>query len=228
MAITRITSQDSSNTSTTTSVTATYAANPKPGHLLVACIGHKDTAGATVTGWTLANSTTPGLSSIIEVYYRVADGTETGVTATNLVGVFMGIAAYEYANTLEVSPFETISGSGASDAGAVLTLTNATPGQQTSKTFEVMIAAATFSANNTFSSWTNSFNSITNTGTGAVGSLFTADFITKDRGKYVTTITTTGTPTSASLIVVGFKASNKAFSYNPHLRPHPFSPGLAR
>lgn len=97
----RISSQDASGTSSGASVSATYAATPTKGNVLVAGVFcNKPKATASISGWTLlgANECTAQTSALSGgVWYKVADGTEsTTVTATATGANVMRIFITEY------------------------------------------------------------------------------------------------------------------------------------
>jgi hypothetical protein len=119
MAISRISSQDASGTSTTTSVSATYPGATTSGNLLIAVVAGAlgqtyTTNGITISGWTQIDScyilTVFGSKDGEGVIFgKIADGTETTITAHSTASeIAMGIFITEYSGaslTTDGAPF---------------------------------------------------------------------------------------------------------------------------
>lgn len=203
MAISRITAQDATGSSATTSVTATYPGATTTGRLLIACVGHKNsTSAATITGWTQATTTfAPATSVTLTILYRIADGTEAAITANRASATAMTLAIFEYQGN-EAAPLDAIVTAG--DGGTPTSLAIG-PTATLSQADELAIAA--IALGNTFSapSWTNGFTnhatiSVANSG------LMVADLVVAA----TTALSTTGSWTtgrSAAGAIVTFKAS---------------------
>lgn len=99
MAYSRISSQDTLNTSATTSVTTTYGATATAGNLLVATYfaGGIGLGTAAISSWS-TGITSSFLSAADEVgiFYKIAVGTETGVTCTCSGASSMVLAIHEF------------------------------------------------------------------------------------------------------------------------------------
>src|SRR3982751_1054812 len=97
MAISRITSQDAKGASTTTSVSATYPGATTSNNLLIASIYSNGGTGTFTgrSGWTQRSQQVAG-GIFINIYDKIADGTETTVTANDTAGSLMKIHIYEY------------------------------------------------------------------------------------------------------------------------------------
>lgn len=189
MAISRITTQDATGTGITTA-TATYPAVPTPGNLLI-CIGSCDVASFNaLTGWTQAIlAVNTGCTSI---WYKAAGVAEaTAIQIVKATAANMTIAIYEYKG-FSGKPLLDKTISATSTAVTIPTGTTATTTAPTS----LLIAGGGIAANNTLTSWSNSFNALNTivAGGGAV-TQFTADRSVDSLGAYTTTATTT--PTSA-------------------------------
>lgn len=173
MAIARLTGQDASNTSATTSVSAVYASTPTAGNLLVACVDVRGTASApTIPGWSVAAIGNGTTSVALTILYKVADGSEsTTVTATRASATAMAIAISEYSG-LSASPLDAaITSSGTSVATLAIGPT-ATLAQADELAIAAVGLGGTFSAE----SWTNSFNNRASV-SAANAALITADQI---------------------------------------------------
>jgi len=98
MAIERIVSQDASGTNAGATVSATYAASPTKGNLLVAFVMSVKGPGTnTLTGWTNIQETTWNTSAhSATCFAKISDGTESAtVTATAAAATNMRIAIFE-------------------------------------------------------------------------------------------------------------------------------------
>jgi len=107
MGIARIASQDANGGSgVSASISATYAATPTKGDLLIACVmSNKPKLTNAITGWTLIQEATWSASgSSISLFAKVADGTEsTTVTATATAATVMRLFITEYSGTTAYS-----------------------------------------------------------------------------------------------------------------------------
>lgn len=223
MAISRLTGQDATGTGSG-SATATYANNATPGNLLIAVVG--DDAGAGIpalTGFTVAVN--PGISGTqITIFYKVANGSEKIITCSYASAGALSLSIFEYTGTARSFALDK-TGSATSGVGTGLTATGGTTAT-TTEANELLIAAANWDTANVevFASATNSFNQRLST-----SPMMVVDRIVAATGAYVTDITITGTAAGWTSAIATFKAQSFSFYQNkPNLRPHPFSPGLAR
>ena len=97
MAIARITTQDANGTGASPTLTVNYPGATTAGNWLFACVtANVNTAtDYTPTGWTLAVSYNT-TSVTTRIYYKIADGTETGCTWTIGGGYTIYMHIYEY------------------------------------------------------------------------------------------------------------------------------------
>lgn len=187
MAIARLTGQDATNSSATTSVAAVYGSTPTAGNLLVAVVAAKSTAASTITGWTQAVEQSANNS--LTILYKVAGaGESTTVTANNGSATAMAIGIFEYSGIVAVSPADTsaVANNGASVASLAIGPT-ATLAQADE------LAIAGIALGNTFSApgWTNSFNARATVSAANIG-LLSADRIVSA----TTALSTTGSWTT--------------------------------
>lgn len=96
MAISRLTGQDNKGASTTASVAVSYPGATTSGNLLIATAYNNNSSTPAISGWT---GTTTGINSNtahMGVFYKIADGTETSITATATSATIMRLHLYEY------------------------------------------------------------------------------------------------------------------------------------
>ena len=107
MAISRLASQDNSNTSATTSVSVSYPGATTPNNLLICTISCNDgtTAGFTgPSGWTRRTSIVNGANTeILYLYDKIANSSEISVAATDTNASIMQIHIYEYTGNATAS-----------------------------------------------------------------------------------------------------------------------------
>lgn len=218
MAIFRITTQDATGTGTT-SATATYAATPRKGNLLIAVVRDDFGSFTLPAGWIQAVSS--GAARVGAVYYKIAGASEpTVITLSDASASTSAIAIYEYTGFSGVAqPDKTATASG---TGTTTNPTGTTA--TTAAANELLIAYTTLAGTNT-ATVAASFtlrNSIT-------GLLAVADQIVAATSTYSASFTT-GAVLSVSdgLGIVTFLGDTRFTIRNRGLRPHPFSPGLAR
>lgn len=153
--------QSSSNTALTTPVTATLAATPIKGNLLVAAVEANVTGNSvSISGWSSAISVAlaAGIWSN-QIFYKICDGTDTTtVTASGTLATVMQLHAFEFGG------FTTTTGSvldkTATAADSALTVTSRASGTTgaTVNADELIFASVGMSSTNGGSlSWTNSF-----------------------------------------------------------------------
>lgn len=215
MAISRIASQDATGTSSTTSVSATYAATPTSGNLLIAVVldNGANAGTTTITGWTVANSTSSSSSAESWVFYKVSNGSEsTTVTANNSDASSMIIAIFEYTGISSPVLDQTNSGSSAIGGTSINTGTTSTT---TAANELLFVEGAIFGVAATSPSWNNSFSLITSTDNNTgLQALFTGQQIVAATGAYNSTVSFTGVASNANAIIVTFKAGAAATTTN--------------
>jgi len=122
--ITRITTQDASNTSAAASVSATYAATPTKGRLLVAAVwSNKPTGSNLITNWTVVQDR-PLVASgnSVTVLAKIATGSEsTTVTATSSTATNMRLFITEYDGVNSATVTDAVHASGGQSNGAAAT-----------------------------------------------------------------------------------------------------------
>jgi hypothetical protein len=130
MAIARLSGQDAKGTSTTTSVSATYASTATSGNVLIATVYSNTTTGTqSITGWTLVQEKLATTARCISVFTKVSDGTETTITANATGASVMRIHIYEYSGLTTTTNGVNTSDSGGASVTSLLsgsiTTTNA-------------------------------------------------------------------------------------------------------
>lgn len=208
MAISRLTGQDATGTSGTTSVSATYVSTPTAGNLLIAALyDNAGTLGATITGWSLANSVQSSTSPESYVFYKVANGTEsTTVTANSAGSTIMDLGIYEYTGFTGIPTLDkTAFGSGNLGVTSVNTGTTATT---TAVNELLFVEGATPGVVATAPSWSNSFVLIS-TISGTLSALFTGQLIVAATGAYTSTVSFTGASNFPNAIIATFKGVSK-------------------
>ena len=188
MAIARITWQDATNISVLTTVTATYPGATTAWNLLIACFtydtGYADGVIST-SGW-LQGSFDIAVNGLTGggIWYKVADWTETTVTASAADSSNMSIAIYEYEGFVGTPTLDkamtwwTISGTSTTTGTTATTTAND----------EVAIVISQYIVTSTFTSWSNSFN-LLNTVTWWTQRMSTGDKILSSTGTQTSTIT---------------------------------------
>lgn len=200
MAISRIGTQDATG-SGTSAATATYAATPTQGNLLIAILG--DDNGSTTlanSGW--SSAATVGTSNTnLTILYKIAGASEpTTITSTTDVGASRTeLAIYEYTGFVgTISLDRTSINSNVVTSGLTLYMP---PTSSTSSANELCIAGANWNNSNTISSWSNGYN----TRNSVNSHLFTADSIIASSQNTFTTVVTTGTAGQTSGAIATFK-----------------------
>lgn len=224
MAFKRIASQNASNTSTTTSVVATYPAPPTNGNLLIA-VAWSDDFATTISGWTLGASSGFGAASKgCYIFYKTAGASEpTAVTASDAAATNMELAIYEYSGlngaVVVDKTTTTNNGIGLSASLDMSALAPTTGGNV------LLVAVAGWSGAATFVSWSTGFypigsNPLTNSTQGYV---FMADRVVSESNSYGPIMTSSSTG-AASAAIVAFKDSTPYVS-SPGNFPDQFQVG---
>lgn len=158
MAYSHLASQDALNTSATTSVAQSFPAATTVGNLLIATAfaGGLGLGSLTISGWTQAvTASFLSAADVVSIFYKVATGTETSVTATCTGASNMVLAIHEFStgNLQLVQPWSDQTNT----ATALTTVTTLAFGSITpTKTNQLVILMMGFPVGGT-SGW--SFNS---------------------------------------------------------------------
>ncbi len=209
MAISRLTGQDATGTSSTTSVNATYASTPTSGNLLIAVVGDNgaNAGTTTITGWTRAITVASSTSNEGSIFYKVSNGAEsTTVTANNSDAGNMEIAIYEYTGFTSPVLDKTSVGSGSgTTCGVGTTATTTDPNEL------LIVGAVGAGGAVTSPSWSNSY-SLRNSVTNVTRETITGDQIVAATSAYTSTVTWTGAVSTAAGIQATFKSTASAGS----------------
>lgn len=200
MAIVRLTGQDKSGTSTTTSITVSYTSTPTVGNTMIATVyANIGTGLGTISGWTIiAQDVFDGGVRQVTVFARVVQsGDGTTVTCTgNTLTSRMSMHIYEYsglAATLSVDGTPASTTSGASNVSSL-----ASGNLVTTNANDLIIAAGGFNGASGTASFSNSFSTLLLDGS---TSLNDANQIVSSAGTYSTTITTANSGRQGVLLV---------------------------
>lgn len=160
MAIVRLTGQDATGTSVTTSVSATYISTPTVGNTMIAAVYENIGLGlSTITGWTLINSMSfSGVAQSIELFARVVQaGDGTTVTCSGATGAtVMSINIYEYSG---LAATVTIDGTNSASSGVTSVTSIASGNITTTNATDLLLANVGTGGNSAGSqAFTNSFN----------------------------------------------------------------------
>ncbi len=207
MAITRLTGQDATGTSSvSTSVSASYASTPTANNLLIAIVGDNDgnDNATAISGWTkvLPVGNASGTNEVA-IFYKVATGAEsTTVTATTSAGTTSCMAIYEYSGLVTTSVLDknTAGGSIGSPQSTGTTATTTVANEL------IIVAGFTTGAAPTFTSWSNSFNLRNSVVTTTFG-LFTGDQIVSATGAYSSSLAVSGGIAFMGTVIATFKGS---------------------
>lgn len=121
MAISRLTGQDATNNSGNGNVVATYPGATTAGNLLIATVFSNQALGSNaISGWTsLVDGHAYGGQYDITILYKLADGSETTVTATSAGANHMVISIFEY--TGNANPIQTDGTAAAQNTSSTVT-----------------------------------------------------------------------------------------------------------
>jgi len=227
MAFSRISAQDTQNQSATFNVTTTYGSTPTQGNLLIAVLYNSDsyTLVYSSAGWKLAVGSDNTNGNSISVWYKTVGTSEpTAVTMTDgsSASGSMHLILYEYQTDTKNTNFKVDQTATANSAAATANSQTTGTTKTTTQPNQLVIAAVEFAGSGTLPSWTNSFTAQLST-----DRAFMADKIVSTTGSYESTLTVTGVAVKMSGAIVAFNESYRTFKPQS-IRPHPFSPGLAR
>jgi hypothetical protein len=149
MAISRLSAQDTTNTSSATTVSATYAGATTANNLLIAVVWSNGTVTPTITvggTWsTLVNGTGYGSNGKCTIFYKLALGSETTITGSGSGATLMSIAIFEYtgnANPIVLDGIATAKNNGISGV-TTYTTPNITTVHANDLIFSVMFEGGT-------------------------------------------------------------------------------------
>lgn len=194
--------QKQSGTSTTTSVVATFSPAATAGNTLIAVAyaGQPGTANIALSGWTAGPSDLFNSShNQIAMFYKVAAGGETTVTATEGAATTMQLHIFEYSG-MSATPFDVSANAGVNDGNGVTSRVTGTT-DATAQNDEVAIVAVGHGGATSALTWSNLFNVETTT-----SRLDTGSRILTATGTYTSTASWTTSRVSGGLIGV-FKAA---------------------
>lgn len=205
MAISRLSGQDAKNVSTTTSVAVAYPGATTVGNLLIASVmANVAKAVVDISGWNAIEGDMSSTAQTVAVYWKIADGTETTITATGTAATIMKLHIYEYTGN-DSSPLD-VSATATSNVTSVNSLLSGSV--TTSVTDGLIFIAGGVAGNSTAHAYDSSFN-LRQVDAAAIR-LFDGDLITTATGTYSTTGTWSGTAARAASVIVAFKASGGA------------------
>lgn len=158
MAYSRISSQDTLNTSATTSVTTTYGATTTAGNLLVATVfaGGIGLGTPAISGWSTGfTASFLSAADAVGIFYKVALGTETNAICTCTGASSMVLAIHEF-STGALQSLQTwldqTNNNNSAVPGTTLTTGSITP----TKPKQLIVAVMTFPTGGTSAwSWNN-------------------------------------------------------------------------
>jgi hypothetical protein len=211
----RLGNQDASGGNTNAgTVTVSYPNATTANHLLIAaitCLTTGQDPSISTAGWTKATSGggTGSNSPRGAIYYKVADGTETSVAATNSgVNAFgMGLAIFEYAGTATASVTD---GTAASNSSNVTSETSwTTPNITTTNANDLIfyvVNKGTLAL--VTASWSTSLWFGGQLGTSALEVLCGQNIVSSTQTNYNDTLTWTTSSQTVSAQIAAFKASS--------------------
>jgi hypothetical protein len=143
--------QKATGTSTSSSVSATFASTPTSGHFLIAICGARSLTINQPSGWSTAINES-GTNPSQAIFYKVAGASESStVTVTTSTTSYLGLQIFEYQNIASSSQVDVTNSN--SGTGTTITTGNIT----TSQALDLIVVGVVINAGTSFSSWTNSF-----------------------------------------------------------------------
>lgn len=226
MAISRVSSQDTAASSATTSVVGTYAGKTTTGNLLIA-YGIANGSTLTISGsgtWTtLVSGFGSSATQPMKLFYKLADGTETSLTASSTGATLMSLSMVEYTGVSAPILTDGLAASQNNSGTSVTTYT--TPLITTQQPNDLIFCVLASSAATAFS-WVTSTLVDANT-SGTFHIYGGENIVALPQTNFQDTANWTGGHQAASMIAAFRPPKVNILSPN-RLRPHPFSPGLAR
>ena len=206
--------QSAKGTSTSATVTASFATAPTNGNIIVLCFAADDYNGTPNTGWTQSTGMEQQTFHGSYLWWRVASGGSNSFqytigSATNSSWVLLEISG------LDVSPYDISNGQYATGTSK----TYSTPALTPTAGDRLLVAAVNFNRNsgtlagNTVTGWTNSFTAVDSIGSGPSGTNTTASLATRSvTANGSTSYSTSGTSdidvASASGLIIAFKVAS--------------------
>lgn len=188
MAIARITAQTATGSALASTVSATYPGATTAGNLLIACVSDNSGGnGDTIPGFTSATAdiaVSPNTGGAI--FYKVATGSETTITATNTGAGASGmeIAIYEIGGFTGTPTVDKTATGGGLTATASTGTTAATTAAA-----EYAIVMSGFLQASTFTSWSNSFALVSNVVSTGTQRMVTGELVLAATGTQTSTVT---------------------------------------
>ncbi len=157
--ITRVTANDVLGTSSTATVSGTYAQATISGNMLVATVYCSSPTGSiSISGWTLSvDAPMNGNTNSVAILCKIADGTETSISATCTSSTVSRIHLFEYSGITFSSVANATDTTGSSGNSTSTATSLAMPTVSTTNADDVMIVAYGFSAVITTPSFSGSF-----------------------------------------------------------------------
>jgi hypothetical protein len=230
--------QSTTNSSNATvSIATTYAKPINPGNLLICIVTCDATVNMSSAGWTLAAS---GIASgATYLWYKLAlpgESSSVTVAPTGSAPTSVGILEFE-SDTGWFNPQLDQKASNTTAGSATTLATGTTPATTSPNEFSIAVLGphgwTVVGTPPTGISWTNSFTNILttpNTSSASAGinvMNFIATSTLTSKGTKTTTATWTNASTASQAVIatffIGFADKKKST-----LRPHIFSPGIAR
>lgn len=218
MSISRLTGQDAKNVSTTTSVAIAYPGATTAGNLLIASVmANVAKANVDISGWNAIEGDLSSTAQTVAIYWKIADGTETTITATGTSATVMKLHIYEYTGN-DASPLDQ-SNTSTSNVTSVTSLASAS--LSTTQADELLFVAFATAGNTTAHSVNSSFN-LRQTDAANIR-LFDADRIVASTGTYSTTGSWTTSVRGASAFATFKAAGGTSVTVNPSSQSATFS-----
>lgn len=209
MAIARLTGQDATGISAATgTVSATYPGATTVNNLLISVVGSRsDNNSLAITGWTQAVYVDASGSNEMAIFFKIAAGTETTITANGGNVANMRIFITEYSGLITASVLDkTVTGnlnfiSPVNKIGSLV---------GTTALNELVLAAVFTQGTTNLVSWSNGFTGIATVG-GGTDNLYVAELIAGSMGDFAT-ILTLDTAATAGDVMASFKGPDLRYS----------------
>lgn len=198
MGITRVTGQDARAISTTGSVVATYPNPTTVGNILIAdAMANIAQALFDVPGWNVIKGDLSAVAQTVAIAWKIADGTETTVTATGTAATIMKLHIYEY-NSTTGWPGSPLDQSNVATSNVTSVTSLLSGAITTTQADELIVIAGGTAGNTTGDAYNSSFNLRQTDATNI--RLFDGDQIVSSIGTYSTTGSWISSVRAASVI----------------------------
>lgn len=213
MAISRLVSQDKKASGTSSPTTATYAATATSGNLLIAAyFSNANNAPATPSGWSILCGGGENGSSLYQtIFYKLSNGTETGVTVTSTGAPnFCVLDIFEY--TGNANPIVLDGTASTKNNSGVTVITYTTPAITTTNASDLIFVAMCIGGTITAPSWTTS--TLIGFNNGVTINMFCGEFITSSTQTAFSDTASWTTAKQAGSMIGAFKAASAAPAAN--------------